>query len=422
MNTLNQSLLDSIQEIDECVMESEMNVCMGMLEEINKAGMLMEYAEPEVIQEYEIIQEGFSFSKIFKAIGNAIHKFIKNIKYRLASFGGGFYVSHKVMKTRKKIKKVNEDAKKAIKKGTNVIDVGQQTLDGYRNIALGNIDSILSIARIIGGDESSYVETIKNVRDKVDSTTNVNFMDLLVKARTVAIKAVNAKAAGKGYDKQINSLTDAAKAAFSLASKKPQDGVPAEEVNAELDKIVNITDGLLQGELPGDDLPDDGDEEGGDKSVTAEEANKIFAQEAPDSVKHIKPFIAENGGVSKNTFNIPDVDDICKIIDELHNLTPGNAVSKIDDILKKFGKTKAGKEIKAARKISPKILDDAEKECGLFIAAAEKFGEGVEADVKAEYDKNVAKLNAIISSKIAIGYNVINGINKVYKHWKSYAK
>lgn len=57
MKNLNESLLDSIDLIQESVIESEIDVLMNLGNEYAKVGMLMEYANEAVVEEFDIIQE-----------------------------------------------------------------------------------------------------------------------------------------------------------------------------------------------------------------------------------------------------------------------------------------------------------------------------------------------------------------------------
>lgn len=57
MNNLNESLLKTIDSIDDVVMESEIDVLCSMMDEYTKMGMLMEYADETAINEYSLILE-----------------------------------------------------------------------------------------------------------------------------------------------------------------------------------------------------------------------------------------------------------------------------------------------------------------------------------------------------------------------------
>lgn len=57
MNDLNKNLLSSIESVDDIIFESEMNVLHSIIDEYSKIGMLMEYADESVVNEFLIIQE-----------------------------------------------------------------------------------------------------------------------------------------------------------------------------------------------------------------------------------------------------------------------------------------------------------------------------------------------------------------------------
>lgn len=59
MKNLNESLLESIDSIDDIIEESEMNVCAALYDEYQKMAILLEYADDDVVNEYEIVQEAF---------------------------------------------------------------------------------------------------------------------------------------------------------------------------------------------------------------------------------------------------------------------------------------------------------------------------------------------------------------------------
>lgn len=57
MKNLNESLLESIELIEESALTSEIDVLINIGNEYSKIGMLMEYADESVIDEFQIIQE-----------------------------------------------------------------------------------------------------------------------------------------------------------------------------------------------------------------------------------------------------------------------------------------------------------------------------------------------------------------------------
>ena len=56
---MNESLLESISLIEESVLDAEMDTLMAMANEYSKIVLLTEYADEEVLNEYEIVQEAF---------------------------------------------------------------------------------------------------------------------------------------------------------------------------------------------------------------------------------------------------------------------------------------------------------------------------------------------------------------------------
>lgn len=56
---MNEHLLQTIDSIDDIIEESEMNVCAALYDEYQKMAILLEYAEDDVVNEYEIVQEAF---------------------------------------------------------------------------------------------------------------------------------------------------------------------------------------------------------------------------------------------------------------------------------------------------------------------------------------------------------------------------
>jgi len=59
MKNLNESLLESISLIEESVLDAEMDTLMALGNEYSKIVLLTEYADEEVLNEYEIVQEAF---------------------------------------------------------------------------------------------------------------------------------------------------------------------------------------------------------------------------------------------------------------------------------------------------------------------------------------------------------------------------
>ena len=60
---MNESLLKTIDSIDDIVMESEMNVCFSLMEEYNKMLTLLEYVDEDICSEITIFQEAATDKK-----------------------------------------------------------------------------------------------------------------------------------------------------------------------------------------------------------------------------------------------------------------------------------------------------------------------------------------------------------------------
>lgn len=67
MKNLNESLLESIELIEESTLETEINVLASIGDQYTKINMLMEYADESVIDEFNIIQEATFFQEADEA-------------------------------------------------------------------------------------------------------------------------------------------------------------------------------------------------------------------------------------------------------------------------------------------------------------------------------------------------------------------
>ena len=59
MKNLNESLLESLDLIQEAQLESEISVLASIGDQYMKINMLMEYADEDVVDEFSIVQESF---------------------------------------------------------------------------------------------------------------------------------------------------------------------------------------------------------------------------------------------------------------------------------------------------------------------------------------------------------------------------
>lgn len=133
MKNLNESLLESIDLIQESTIESELNVLFAMGEEYAKACTLMEYADESVVNEFDLIQESAFFMEAKKddaaeekkegetkgdKKGNPIVRFFKFIGTAIIGFFK--WLAKKFAKTEKKVNtKIKGKEKAALEKILN---------------------------------------------------------------------------------------------------------------------------------------------------------------------------------------------------------------------------------------------------------------------------------------------------------------
>jgi len=106
MNRLNQNLLSSLDNIEECIVESEMNVCISLCEHYTKIATYMNYSSNSDVHEYmTIFQESemtteetpskaatnnkheFILIRIIKSIGNLFKKIAHSIVVQIRGVG-----------------------------------------------------------------------------------------------------------------------------------------------------------------------------------------------------------------------------------------------------------------------------------------------------------------------------------------------
>ena len=135
MKNLNESLLESIDLIQESTVESELNVLFAMGEEYAKAAMITEYADASVVNEFDIIQESAIFmeadedkkedetKKTAAKKENPIVRFAKWFAGIIVTFYN--YLKRKFAKTEKVINtKIKGKEKKALEKILNTTMAG----------------------------------------------------------------------------------------------------------------------------------------------------------------------------------------------------------------------------------------------------------------------------------------------------------
>ena len=128
MNTdLNKSLLESIDNIEDVIVESELNVCFALGSTYAKMSLISEYASEEtMIQEYDIFQEssGKKMAKkvkkgireAFSFITNLIKSFLKSVSKIFSNLKLRVDRAIKDHKHKKKVANRKRKVKKGIKK------------------------------------------------------------------------------------------------------------------------------------------------------------------------------------------------------------------------------------------------------------------------------------------------------------------
>lgn len=178
MDNLNRELLSSIDSIEECIVESELNVCIELLNGYAKSTMLMENADESVINEYAIIQEG-KIGDFFSSIGKAIKKFFTKIAWALGSRTGGMVtgimVGNKIARAKKQLDKTTKNAKKTLKKMGGKVADGESdfifgdlgnVIKGYTNLGADTIKSVASVIAFVGGEKgAAYAEKLTSIAD-----------------------------------------------------------------------------------------------------------------------------------------------------------------------------------------------------------------------------------------------------------------
>lgn len=217
MKNLNESLLESIDLIQESTIESELNVLFAMGEEYAKACTLMEYADESVVNEFDLIQESAFFMEAKKddtaedkkdgetkeakgdKKGNPIVRFFKWIGNAIISFFK--WLGKKFSKTEKKVNtKIKGKEKAALEKILNNTLAGVM---GEVSAAADNdvvsrkyIDHVDTTSKDLKSAKEIYSLSKKNKTFKVEAPNNqisilVNmpfFYDKFVETAKKAIK------------------------------------------------------------------------------------------------------------------------------------------------------------------------------------------------------------------------------------------
>ena len=182
-------ILSSIDNIDECVMEAEMNVLTAMCNEYDKAIMIMENYNGDDYSSFDIFQEGFKDEvnkpisgtkdeKIIKRILMAIPRLIATLVRKLINAFSSIK-SAKILRNLKKA--VNEYGVKRRRKKYN-LPVKHDTIYNPnpkdRDIPEDNIKIIKEHINVEEGWIKSYIMLKKGRTDKEDRTFE-NYIDIM---------------------------------------------------------------------------------------------------------------------------------------------------------------------------------------------------------------------------------------------------
>ena len=252
MKNLNESLLESIDLIQESTIESELNVLFAMGEEYAKAGMLMEYADASVINEFDIIQESAIFMEADAAEekkedetktaatkkDNPIVRFAKWFAGIIVTFYN--WLKKKFAKTEKVINtKIKGKEKKALEKILN------STMAGVMGeVDVESADEIKSaVSKAANKDVKSAKEIYTLSKKKTFKVeTPDNQISILVNIPTFY----------EGFKSVITAAIKKAKDTTSFDFKKivSFEYVSYAEANAKLDEESNKIKTFITSELP----------------------------------------------------------------------------------------------------------------------------------------------------------------------------
>lgn len=253
MKNLNESLLESIDLIQESTIESELNVLFAMGEEYAKAAMITEYADASVINEFDIIQESAIFMEAKKddaaeekkedetkgdKKGNPIVRFAKWFAGIIVSFYN--WLKKKFTKTEKKINtKIKGKEKKALEKILN------STMAGVMGeVDAESADEIKSaVSKAANKDVKSAKEIYTLSKKKTFKVETPNDQISIL---------VNIPTFYEGFKSVITAAVKKATDTVSFDFKKivSFEYVSYAEANAKLDEEANKIKTFITSELP----------------------------------------------------------------------------------------------------------------------------------------------------------------------------
>lgn len=254
MKNLNESLLESIDLIQESTIESELNVLFAMGEEYAKAAMITEYADASVINEFDIIQESAIFMEADEAKkeddkketaakkDNPIVRFAKWLAGIIVTFYN--WLKKKFAKTEKKINtKIKGKEKKALEKILN------STMAGVMGEVNNAVDTDVT--------SREYIDHIDTSGKDLKSAKEIY---ALSKKKTFKVETpdnqisilVNIPTFYEGFKSVITAAVKKAKDTTSFDFKKivSFEYVSYAEANAKFDEEANKIKTFITTELP----------------------------------------------------------------------------------------------------------------------------------------------------------------------------
>lgn len=371
MNNFNKALLKSIDSIEETIVESELNVCVELLNGYAKSTMIVEYADESVINEYMIIQES-AIGDFFASIGKSIKRFFSKIAMSLGlNIGGmtmGFAIGHKVNKLKRQFDKANRNAKKQLKNlGGTVPDVKgdilgvNATIKGYTDLTADAILSVTGMLGFLGMDkkEDGVVAKLNAVAKQTKESDDPSIINNATGLLNGALNALGIdfkkkdENAEEGADEEVAETADNTTPAASTPTSTPNKSnidptvrqslvektaelcqliikeindigeckANATDKNVDIAKNFNVCNTILVKAFNVVDtmikyLPEVS-ENGAGSELNPDVLNAKFAELADSSVKKCKPFTKREDSTGEVLLNIPPLTNIINLVTEL---------------------------------------------------------------------------------------------------------
>ena len=259
---MNESLLESISLIEESVLDAEMDTLMAMANEYSKIVLLTEYADEEVLNEYEIVQEAFIMeAKKDKEPKQKDDKpkegIIAKLKHAWGVIMGllskvGEWFAKKVSKVREKFSKnkgttANPEAQQAVESCKEDVDDFIEIVDTGHELTDEDVENIMNDFKANPGK----LRKLKGDLNKLKVIHNKGFIDA---ARKGALKNIE-----KNH-KEANETISKAKENIEKSQKASEENLKdieklAEESGKLLDELLG-TDGTKNASSAKQDIID----------------------------------------------------------------------------------------------------------------------------------------------------------------------